>query len=173
MIALTLHSTASSRSVLAALQAHAGEWRESQIPDDLRRVGILGIECTIHESVCRLRYSPNSSRYRLLLELTATVAANPTGGTLVGVCVRYRPYSYAAMIPLALFGAGGAWLFAATSLAVAPPLMAGGLLGLHLLHVREANAALLRRERQPAYLIERLERAVAAAGTVGIGASAS
>ena len=162
MIRFALHSTASPPGVLAALHAHAGEWRESQIPDDLRRAGILTVECQIHDAVGTLRYSRTTRD--LGPELSATVAADPTGGTLIEVRVGYRSVPYAAVVAMGLFGAAGAWLFAGSSWAVLPPVMAGGLLAFYIFLVRESNAALLPREREPAYLIDRLERAVVAAG---------
>lgn len=79
MIRFTLHSIAPPRDVLAALHAHAGEWRESQIPDDLRRAGILSVECQIRGAVGTLRYSRNSSVRERRLELRAAVAADPAG----------------------------------------------------------------------------------------------
>ena len=167
MIQFTLHSTASPPDVLAALHAHAGQWRESQIPDDLRRAGIFAVECQIRGAVGILRYSPAiTDRFtKLRLELRATVAADPNGGTLIEVRVGYRPVPYAALVGAVLLSVIAAWLFAATPLAAVAPVLFGGILVLNILFIRESNAALLRRERAPAYLIERLERAVVAART--------
>jgi len=167
MIRFSLHSTASPSEVLAAVRAHAGQWRESQIPDDLRRTGVFAVECRIQGAVGILRYSPGATDpfTKLRLELRATVTADPNGGTLVEVRVGYRPLPYAAVVGAVLLAVITAWLSAGTALAVVAPALFAAVLVFNILFIRASSAALLPRERAPAYLIERLERAVAAART--------
>ena len=162
MIHLTLHSAASPTEVLAALRTHGGEWRESQIPDDLRRAGVVGVDCETRGSVGSLRYARTTRDLGPVL--SATVATDPTGGTRVDVRVGFRPVPYALFVAAGIFGAVGSWMFAGSALVVLPPVMAGGLVLFNVMLVRQSNAALLSREREPAYLIERLERALASAG---------
>ena len=56
MIALEFHTPQPTAAVLAALRARAGEWRESHILPELRRAGIIAIDCDIQGSTCVLRY---------------------------------------------------------------------------------------------------------------------
>jgi len=171
MIRFSLHSPASPTEVVAALRARAGEWRESQIPDELRRAGILGVDCQICDAVGLLRYARITRDSGL--ELRATVTSDPTGGSLVDVRVAYRPVPFAFFVAAGGFAVAGAWLFAGSPLVVVPPLMAGALVAFNIVLVRQTNAALLSREREPAYLIERLERALAFGGVAPIRSPAS
>ena len=143
MIRFTIHSTASPPQVLAALRAHAGEWRESQIPDDLRRTGIFAVDLQMRGDAATLRYFPRSADpfTKLRLELHATVKTDPSGGTLVEVRVGYEQLPYAGVAGVVLLAAVTAGLFAGTPLAVVGPAMFGGLLALNLLFIWQSNAA--------------------------------
>ena len=180
MIRFTLHSASSPPAVLATLRMHAGEWRQSQIPAALRRAGIFSVECRLRGTTCTLRYARTSGTTlatafdplaRARLQLRATVLPGPTGGTAVAVDVSYRGQGHAAVAAVCFVGAVAVLLRSAAS--VAAVAFAVGVVGLNYLFLREANRALTRDELEPAYLIERLEHAVAAAGSVGSPAPAS
>lgn len=180
MIRFTLNSVASPPAVLAALRTHAGEWRQSQIPDALRRAGIFSVECRLRDAICILQYARSGGTTlatafdplaRAHLQLRATVVPGPAGGTAVMVDVSYRGHWYAAVAAACFVGAVAVLLRPAVSVVVVP--FAGGVVGLNYLFLREANHALTRDDLEPAYLIARLEQAVAAAGSVGSSAPAS
>jgi hypothetical protein len=56
MIEIYLQTPHPPAVVLAALRAHTGEWRESQIPPVLWRNGVAAIECRIAGSTCQFSY---------------------------------------------------------------------------------------------------------------------
>lgn len=58
MITADLFSSASPATVLAALRAHAGEWRQSHIPQDLWRDGVATIECRVRRATCTVTCLP-------------------------------------------------------------------------------------------------------------------
>ena len=161
MICFSLRSPAKPSDIVAALRAHGGEWRESQIPVDLLRQGILGVECRIRGSTCILRYSPATARYDL--QLTAKIIPDPQGGTLIEARVGYPVFHYPTAIGAAVLAIAGGWLFSSAGLAAVPPLIVAAVVCFNVLYVRQENGLILARERKPAYLIGRFESAVALA----------
>src|SRR6476469_2834206 len=97
MIALELHSPEHPERVLSALRAHAGEWRESQIPTDLRRLGIRSVESEVRRATCELRYDRRwygaFSAGQFLRARAAVVGAGE--GSRVNVTVDYYPRNLA------------------------------------------------------------------------------
>src|SRR5690348_9001710 len=94
MITFDIQSPQSSDVVLAALRARAGEWHESQIPTDLRRAGVFGIESRMDGATLTLRYE--RSWYGLGARgqfLRARATVHPAGsGAEVNVAVDYYPW---------------------------------------------------------------------------------
>jgi hypothetical protein len=94
MISFDIQSPQSSSVVLAALRARAGEWHESQIPTELRKAGVFGIESRVDGATLTLRYE--RSWYGLgargqFLRARATVYSAGSGAK-VHVAVDYHPW---------------------------------------------------------------------------------
>lgn len=177
MILLTLRSPLSPAGVLDALRTHGGEWRESRIPETLRRAGVLSVECRLQGSTCTLscrrRWYGPVERARMI-RVRAKVLPNLEGdGTVVQVSARYSTRTpLLAAISFGLFVVAGvmfsrlpAWLIAG---------LAVGAVGFQYILLRDANWGLSRAgEPEADYLIRRVEEVVGEAGAASPSAPAS
>jgi hypothetical protein len=175
VITLTLHSSQPPTLILGALRAHAGEWRQSHIPDELRQAGILAVECKVTRNSCTLAYRRRwygAVERAARLRLRAEIDPDAQGGTTVRVWVsREAQWRLAAL---------GVFLFMVVAVALLRfsiwPVVgvALGVTGLNYALVRDANRGLTRRSEPEAdYLVRRIEDAVAAADGGGAVAPAS
>ncbi|HET7584966.1 MAG TPA: hypothetical protein VFK13_08665 [Gemmatimonadaceae bacterium] len=91
MFTLQIESPHLPDVVLTALRTRAGEWRESEIPDELTRYGMLSVECRPTTDGCVLRYDPPSYGTRGTgRQLQAEATVSPSGsGTRVSIRLRY------------------------------------------------------------------------------------
>ena len=167
MIACEFRSPHPPNVVLDSLREHGAEWRQSQIPPELWRLGIAAVECRIQGSMCtvtfrRRWFGPVERGIRLSAE--ATVLPD-TAGTRVMLDVAYRNalspwlgalvFGIATLIGLALFGVIGLWF------------LVGGAASLALQYsmVRGYNRDLARvRTAEEDFLVRRIESAVVSAG---------
>jgi hypothetical protein len=167
MIALELHSPQPPSVVLNSLQAHAGEWRQSHIPDELRRAGVGAVESRIQGSTCTLSfrrrwYGPVERSVSLSAEVT--VYPDETGTrVLLDIAYHHRvsPWLFTLLIGvvtaigLALFGILGLWFL----------FVGAASLALQYSLVRSYNRDLTRaRPLAAEYLLSRVKSAVAMAG---------
>src|SRR4051812_7760646 len=167
MITLELHSPQSPAVVLNSLREHGAEWRQSQIPPELWRLGIAAVESRMRGSTCTLTfrrrwYGPVERGIRLSAEVTVLPDA---AGTLVMLDVAYRNtinpwlgvlvFGVATVIGLALFGGIGLWFL----------VIGAASLALQHSMVRGYNRDLSRvRTAEEDFLVRRIESAVANAG---------
>jgi hypothetical protein len=163
MIAFDLHSPSAPAEILAALRAHAGEWRQSQIPTELSTNGICAVECRKKGSVCTQldarRWGAVGAR-GLVLRAQATVEAL-ADGTCIRVVVRQ---DVLANSTLPFMGAGFGTLIGVVALgpgALLFPLLPLSVIGVGYLWLRVANRD-LSRSNDPAadYLARRIEEVV-------------
>jgi hypothetical protein len=175
MIILELRSPASSDQVLSALRSHAGGWRESRLPAELRRLGIRSVECEVRGATCLLRYDRRwygAFARGQYLQLRATVATDGPG-TRVGVVVLYRWRNVAlsvsgllvsSLAAVAVMGLHGLrW-----------PLVACGAAALHYRWLRERTRRLeSHSDALVDYLVQRVKLAVEAAARAEHAAHAS
>jgi hypothetical protein len=174
VITLTLHSSRTPPTILGALRAHAGEWRESHIPDALQRAGIFAVESTVVGTECTLacarRWYAGLDRVAPL-RLRARVDPDPAGGTAVRVSVSREVRSPVASLALVVFVlAGVALLRFPVWLMVA---MVASAAGLTYALVRDANRGLTAGEPEAGYLLSRLESAIADANAASTVAPSS
>ena len=175
MITLSLHSPQAPAVVLGALQAHAGEWRASHLPEALRRARVLAVEATVHGSTCTLNYRRRwygPTERALALRVHATVMA-ASSGTTVQVVARYEVRG-----PLLAAIGFGLVVGAAVVLSPFPAWLLVGLFGgtyaFPFLLARSMNRQPSRAGHPEAdYLIRRVEDAVAVAGAANSPAPAS
>jgi hypothetical protein len=167
MITVELHSSQPPAVVLDSLREHGAEWRQSQIPPELWRLGIAAVECRVRGSTFTLTfrrrwYGPVERGIRLSAE--ATVLPD-TAGTRVALDVAYRNaispwlgvlvFGVPTVIGLALFGAIGLWFLVAGAASLA----------LQYSMVRGYNGDLTRvRTAEEDFLVRRIESAVSSAG---------
>ena len=149
---------ASPPEVLDAIKANGREWRESAVPPELRREGVLQVEVRVRPPAFTMNYV--RSRYPAEggagVQLRGRVTADSSGGSLiVAEAVRARTV---------LIGAG---VLAAIGVVF---MVTGGRGGGILIAVAAAIAVLaVLRDRshsgddEDRYLITRLEQAIAAA----------
>jgi hypothetical protein len=175
MIAFDLHSPSAPADILAALRAHAGEWRQSQIPSELRSNGICAVESRMKGSACTLRYA---RRWRgvgargQLLRAQATVEAL-ADGTCIRVVVRHSLGDSTQPLMGAGFGTLiGVLAFGPVALLFL--LLPLSVIGVSYLWLRVANRDLSRRNDLEAdYLARRIEEVVThAAGMTKIASLA-
>jgi len=175
VIRLTLHSSQPPTVILGALRARAGEWRESHIPDSLRRYGILAVESKVTSNACTLAYTRRAYSgvdRGAPLRLRAKVDPDPQGGTTVRVSVSREAHWRLAALGLVLCMVIAVALLRFSVWSVAG--LALGVVGLNYAFVRDANRGLTRRSEPEAdYLVRRIEDAVAAADGGGAVAPAS
>jgi hypothetical protein len=165
MITERLYSPEAPGAVMAALRARAGEWREAQLPEVLKRAGVTGVDCTVDGTTCTLTlnrrwYGPGE---RLMsLRVRATILPVQSGTDVQVVAAYHTPAAWFAVI------GGTILLIVAVWLLRFPPLVLGGLalglLTLRYLLVRDANHGLGRTSNEAAdYLIGRIEAVIAEA----------
>jgi hypothetical protein len=175
VITLTLRSSQPPVVILDALRAHAGEWRASHIPDVLRRSGILAVECKVAGNACTLAYRRRwyaGINRGAPLRLRAGINPDPQGGTTVRVSVSHEAYWQLTALLGAFFIIGGVTLLRFSLWLVAGLWFA--VTGLNYALVRHANLGLTRRsDAEAAYLLYRIENAVADANSASAVAPAS
>jgi hypothetical protein len=175
MITEKLHSQESPSAVMAALRAHAGEWRESQLPDVLKRARVISVDCRVDGATCTLTltrqwYGP--SERMMDLRVQATVRPVESGTEVQVVAGYYTPGGRLAAIGGAVVVGVAVWLLRFPPLAVVG--LAVGLFALQYLLVRDANSSLSRASSEPAdYLVGQIERAIAQPAHTPIGAAAN
>ena len=175
MITVDLESAVPPSVVLAALRAHAAEWRESQIPRELRRAGISAVEGWVQGTTFILIYAPSTNwakQWAPYLRARATVSA-ASGGSRIHIVVDYDMRD----VVMPMIGGGFLTLFAV--LAIGPRglwalLWPGSVWAIAYASHRVANGRLSRVGSPPAdYLVRRIEAAVAGASPASSHAPAS
>ena len=175
MITIDLESSAAPSVVLAAMRAHAGEWRESQIPRELRADGICAIEGWIEGTTFVLTYTPSANWGKQWAPyLRARAAVSPTsGGSRTRVVLDYD------MRDIVMPMIGGGFLTFLAVLAIGPRglwalLWPASVWTFAYVTHRIASRNLTRAGSPPAdYLARRIEAAVAGAEHVSSHAPAS
>jgi hypothetical protein len=91
MISVDVPSPAAPAAVLAALRAHAGEWRQSQLPPELWRDGLALVECRVNGATCTIttwrRWYGRGDRALQVRALAIVAPAN--GASVVRVRIGY------------------------------------------------------------------------------------
>ena len=170
MITLELHSPQPPAVVLNSLRELGAEWRQSQIPPELWRLGVAAVESRVWGSTCTLTFRhrwygpvergirlsaegtvlPDSAGTRVMLDVAYRNAISPWLGVLV--------FGVATLIGLALFGVIGLWFL----------VVGAASLALQYSMVRGYNRDLRRvRTTEEDFLVRRIESAVASAGAHG------
>jgi hypothetical protein len=163
VITLTLHATESPPVVLGALGARSGEWRESRIPEGLRRARIIAVDCRVTGNTCTLvyqrRWYAGVDRVAAL-QLRARVDPDPQGGTIVRVNVSHSRHARSAVFALVFFVVACFTFGGSSGLAVAGLGLA--MAGFNYVLVRDANRGLRRGSDPEAdYLVRRIEETLA------------
>ena len=172
MITLELQSAKPPGIVLADLRAHAGEWRESQIPAEFRRAGIFGVESRMDGATLTLRYERQWHYFGALgqyLRARATVYAAGTGAQIY-VAVDYHvpgPHYLPAVSAQVLFTVlaaieAGPW-------ALLFLIVPAGLLAFIRAYMRYENRMISRSSPDANYLVERIENAIVGAPQAIVG----
>jgi hypothetical protein len=163
MIVFDIQSSQAPDAVLAALRAHAGEWRESKIPADLRRAGVFAIESRTENANITLRYE--RSWYGLGARgqsLRARATVYPAGtGAEVHVVVDYhiRGLGYSFVATAVVFCA--AVVFGATEpSALLLLLLPASFLIAARAWSRYVTRSISRSDPDADYLVRRIESAV-------------
>jgi hypothetical protein len=175
MITEKVHSPEAPGAVITALRAHAGEWRESQLPETLKRAGVTGVDCTVDGTTCTLTlrrrwYGP--SERLMSLRVRATVRPVQSGTDVQVVAAYHTPGAWVAIIGGSILLIVAVWLLRFSPLVLGG--LALGLLTLRYLLVRDANHGLGRASDAAAeYLIGRVEAAIAEARRNSMVAPAS
>ena len=150
--------------VLAAI-ARGGEWRESAIPDELKKRRIIGIDARVNGSKFRWFYA--RSAYWMdgyfILELWGRVQESPNGGSRVVARCGYSRGLTGLLVaagvlalPIApVFGGSGALVLAGIAVATATATLA--------LNSRAASG----RDKEANYLVERFEQLLHLSTTSG------
>jgi len=147
-------------TVLGAIQAEAGYWRESQVPEDLRRRGAFGVQVRVagHRFVLSLEDAgrdPPASEYLLRGEVTAL----PDGRSRVRASPVYQSrewVGFALIAALSIWAVlGEQWLAGSVALLV--------IAGIYWYRVRRYRQLAREADAGVAHLIERLEAALAVA----------
>lgn len=175
MIALEIYSSERPERVLSALRTHAGQWRESQIPLELQRLGIRSVEVEMNGATCELRYDRRwygalAPGQYLRGRATVVTAAD---GSRVDVTVEYRLRNLAlstlGLVATSVFAIG---LVGPSGLLL--PVLLCVPIGLHYLWLRDRSRRLKRDTNELAdYLVRRIEAAVEDASRTDIIAHAS
>jgi hypothetical protein len=91
VISVDLSSPAAPDTILAALRAHAGEWRQPHIPPELWRDGVATIECRVRAATCTVtvfrRWNGKHVRVGLVRGEAAVEATH--NGSIVHVRIGY------------------------------------------------------------------------------------
>ena len=163
MITLTLHAAEAPTVILGALRARSGEWRESRIPEGLRRARIIGVNCRVTGNTCTLVYQQSwyiRGVSAASLQLRARVDPDPQGGTIVRVNVSHDRYVHAEALSWFIFVVAGFTVGGPHGWGVATVALAVG--GLNYVLRRDANRGLTRRsEAEADYLVSRIEDTLA------------
>jgi hypothetical protein len=177
MIRTALHSSQPLAAVLAALRARAGEWRDSHLPPDLRRAGIVAVESQLSGATCTLTYERQwyglGARGQLL---RARATAQSDGqGTRVEVVVDHHWKDRDIALPA--IGVGVATLMGFLAIGLPALVLLLLLLGMYALlyfTMRFMSRELTRANDVEAdYLVRRIEAAVASASEESIAATVS
>ena len=175
MITIDLESSAPPSAVLAAMRAHAAEWRESRIPGGLREAGISAAEGWIEGMTFILIYAPSANwgrQWAPYLRARATVSA-ASGGSRIRVVVDYDMRD----IVMPILGGGCLPLFAVVAMGRRgwwALLWPGSVWTFAYASHRIASVRLSRVGSPPAdYLVRRIEAAVAGAQQASSHAPAS
>jgi len=175
MITVELESPRPPATILASLRAHAAEWRESQIPVELRRVGVTAFEGRVEGDTFTLVYE--RSWYGLgawgeNLRARATVAPIAAGTRIYIIVERYLRDGalpalgggFLTLIGLLAFGPRALWLL----------LLPASSLGIPYILGRMATRRMSRTQNPDAdYLVRRIEAAVADERTASSSGAAS
>lgn len=161
-IEIRLSSLAPPEAVLAAIREDAREWRESVIPRELWHVGVLQVVARLDPPRFQLRYDRRWQRSEAgdPLRLHGRVVAGPEGGSVVTARVGARGPGYwlaaifvaCALSNLVLGGGTAWWVFV---------LLAAASAGIDWWN----DSGVDRDHAEAAYLLARLEQAVAAASS--------
>ncbi|HET9012003.1 MAG TPA: hypothetical protein VFN38_09330 [Gemmatimonadaceae bacterium] len=156
---IDLRSPAPPERVLGAIRENLREWRESKIPHDVRKDGVLRVVGDVEPPRFRMRFDRRwywGEGGDPLVLAGEVVAAENGGSRVVARCghpgyLKWVPLVFVPLLAWSLFGRGGvAWAILVT---------AGVFLALAALGDRSVS----RGDRNAAYLAERLQDAVAAA----------
>ena len=167
MITLDLESPQSPAAILLALRTHAAEWRESQIPPELKRIGVAALEGRVEGDTFTLVFERGwygFGGWGQGLRARATVAPTAEGARVHVVVERY-------IRDAALPALGGGFLTLIGSVAFGPRalwllLLPACPLGIAYLWDRVATRRVSRAGNRAAdYLVRRIEQAVAGAQT--------
>ena len=175
MITLDLESLAPPGVVLAAMRAHAGEWRESQIPSDIKAAGISAVEGWIEGTTFILIYAPSANwgkQWAPYLRARATVS-QARGGSRIRVVLDYDMRD----VVMPILGGGFLTLFAVLAMGrrgLWVLLWPASMWAVTYVSHRIASHNLTRAGSAPAdYLVWRIEAAVAGAHQANSHAPAS
>jgi len=163
MIISIQESSAPPDAVLAALRERVGEWRESRLPEFLRRRGVLAISSEVRGRTCIVAYDwpgRGPDHLPLPVRLVATVTDRADRGSRVQIRCEYRSglpvitvmCALLAVVPLVAFGRN-AWPapFAAVSWWTVSALLD-----------RDTRGGPTRKgDPEAAYLVERVEAVIA------------
>lgn len=175
MIAIDLESPASPSGVLAAMRTHAGEWRETRMPAELKAAGISATEGWVDGMTFILIYAPSANwgrQWAPYLRARATVSQAGAGSRIHDV-VDYDMRD----VVMPMIGGGFATLIAVVAFGRSGLLVLLGpvsLWGIAYASHRFASRNISRAGSPAAdYLVRRIEAAVAGARRTSAQAPAS
>jgi len=146
--------------VLAAIRAHAGEWRDAALPAELRERGVIAVEARVRGRSFRLRYAAGYRRLGSDVAVAGSVEPAAGGGSHVTARCGLDRSPYAPGIVLAvgaaLWASGAGPFLAAGVVLGGVALITGGNAARERAITRESDAA-------AGFLAARLEHAVASA----------
>jgi len=157
-------------ALLAAIREGARAWREQPLPDELQRRHLHRVEGRVVGSRFRLRFT---RRWWQLdgdewgaAELRARVLATPTGGSrVIGECARTGGLGTAAVA----LGAVALFLWLAGADVAGAAFLVTLMAAIALVTFASGGRAMPSTDAEARYLVERLERVVAAAGARAAG----
>lgn len=168
-IDFTITSPAPPEAVVASIRQHAGEWRESKIPSDLRSDRVLTVEG--YAEGTRYRYGYMRRWYwrgERELHVWGEVRPGKHGGSIVTVrCGTYRRSATVMMVLVALIVIAIGWRHWLT--------WAVGAVILSSAYAERLSDRRFSRSQNPQadYLVTRIEEAVAAASAPSAAAVTS
>jgi hypothetical protein len=163
MIAFDMQRQQSPDDVLAALHSRAGEWRESHIPAELRRAGVLAVESRANGATVTLRYV--RSWYGLGARdqsPRARAMVSPAGG---GASIRVVVDHHYPVLYYAPVCAGGALFIVMAFVtndpfALLPLILPVSFVVGNCAWSRHVSRGILRSDPDADYLVRRIEDAV-------------